>query len=375
MKLIYKILTLSIILSILGCGNSENEADISIQQSDDRIKISNEQFKQNNMALGSLEEKVFPIRVKVNGMIDVPPENKAVVNSIASGYIKTIPLLVGNIVKKGQKLATIESPEFVRMQQEYMEVKEQLNYLKSEYERQKTMFKEDIISTKVFLKAERDYKVANAQYSGLKKQLSMLNISPSSVEQGQITSVISLYAPISGSITAVSVSRGTYVSPTTAILEIIDNDHIHLELAVFEKDIMSVKKDQNIAFSIPEVSDQTYQAKVYLVGAAIAANRTIKVHGHPQDDSQHFLTGMFVNAEIITDTSTAIALSENAFVSLENATYVLVLDEEKGANLYFKQVKVHTGKTANGFTELIDSKALNKTDKVLISGAFSLIGD
>jgi cobalt-zinc-cadmium efflux system membrane fusion protein len=375
MKLIYKILTLSIILSILGCGNSENEADISIQQSDDRIKISNEQFKQNKMALGSLEEKVFPIRVKVNGMIDVPPENKAVVNSIASGYIKTIPLLVGNIVKKGQKLATIESPEFVRMQQEYMEVKEQLNYLKSEYERQKTMFKEDIISTKVFLKAERDYKVANAQYSGLKKQLSMLNISPSSVEQGQITSVISLYAPISGSITAVSVSRGTYVSPTTAILEIIDNDHIHLELAVFEKDIMSVKKDQNIAFSIPEVSDQTYQAKVYLVGAAIAANRTIKVHGHPQDDSQHFLTGMFVNAEIITDTSTAIALSENAFVSLENATYVLVLDEEKGANLYFKQVKVHTGKTANGFTELIDSKALNKTDKVLISGAFSLIGD
>jgi cobalt-zinc-cadmium efflux system membrane fusion protein len=375
MKLIYKILTLSIILSILGCGNSENEADISIQQSDDRIKISNEQFKQNKMALGSLEEKVFPIRVKVNGMIDVPPENKAVVNSIASGYIKTIPLLVGNIVKKGQKLATIESPEFVRMQQEYMEVKEQLNYLKSEYERQKTMFKEDIISTKVFLKAERDYKVANAQYSGLKKQLSMLNISPSSVEQGQITSVISLYAPISGSITAVSVSRGTYVSPTTAILEIIDNDHIHLELAVFEKDIMSVKKDQNIAFSIPEVSDQTYQAKVYLVGAAIAANRTIKVHGHPQDDSQHFLTGMFVNAEIITDTSTAIALSENAFVSLENATYVLVLDEEKGANLYFKQVKVQTGKTANGFTELIDSKALNKTDKVLISGAFSLIGD
>jgi cobalt-zinc-cadmium efflux system membrane fusion protein len=375
MKLIYKILTLSIILSVLGCGNSENEADISIQQSDDRIKISNEQFKQNNMALGSLEEKVFPIGVKVNGMIDVPPENKAVVNSIASGYIKTIPLLVGNIVKKGQKLATIESPEFVRMQQEYMEVKEQLNYLKSEYERQKTMFKEDIISTKVFLKAERDYKVANAQYSGLKKQLSMLNISPSSVEQGQITSVISLYAPISGSITAVSVSRGTYVSPTTAILEIIDNDHIHLELAVFEKDIMSVKKDQNIAFSIPEVSDQTYQAKVYLVGAAIAANRTIKVHGHPQDDSQHFLTGMFVNAEIITDTSTAIALSENAFVSLENATYVLVLDEEKGANLYFKQVKVHTGKTANGFTELIDSKALNKTDKVLISGAFSLIGD
>ncbi len=374
MKPIYKIVTLSIILTILGCGNSKNEADMSNQQSDDRIKVSKEQFKQNNMALGSLEEKAFPIRVKVNGMIDVPPENKAVVNSITGGYIKTIPLLVGDIVKKGQQLATIENPEFVRMQQEYMEVKEQLNYLKSEYERQNKMFKENIISQKVFLKAESQYKTANASYSGLQKQLSMLNINPRKVEEGQITSVVNIYAPISGSITKVNVSKGSYVSPTTLILEIIDNDHVHIELSVFEKDIMTIKKDQKIIFSIPEASDKTYEAKVYLVGTAIEANRTITVHGHPQDDSQHFLTGMFVNAEIITDNITAMALPENAFVSLENDAYILVLDEEKDANFYFKQVKVEAVKTANGFTELKDFKALKKTDKVLVNGAFSLIG-
>jgi cobalt-zinc-cadmium efflux system membrane fusion protein len=374
MKPIYKLVTLSIILTILGCGNSENEADVSIEHSDDRIKVSKEQFKQNNMALGSLKEKVFPIRVKVNGMIDVPPENKAVVNSITGGYIKTIPLLVGDIVKKGQQLVTIENPEFVRMQQEYMEVKEQLNYLKSEYERQNKMFKEDIISQKVYLKAESQYKTANASYKGLKKQLSMLNINPRKVEEGQITSIVNIYAPISGSITKVNVSIGSYVSPTTLIVEIIDNDHVHIELFVFEKNIMTIKKEQKIIFSIPEASDKTYEAKVYLVGTAIEANRTIKVHGHPQDDSQHFLTGMFVNAEIITDNTIAMALPENAFVSLENDAYILVLDEEKDANFYFKQVKVEAVKTANGFTELKDFKALKKTDKVLVKGAFSLIG-
>jgi cobalt-zinc-cadmium efflux system membrane fusion protein len=307
-------------------------------------------------------------------MIDVPPENKAVVNSITGGYIKTIPLLVGDIVKKGQQLVTIENPEFVRMQQEYMEVKEQLNYLKSEYERQNKMFKEDIISQKVYLKAESQYKTANASYKGLKKQLSMLNINPRKVEEGQITSIVNIYAPISGSITKVNVSIGSYVSPTTLIVEIIDNDHVHIELFVFEKDIMTIKKEQKIIFSIPEASDKTYEAKVYLVGTAIEANRTIKVHGHPQDDSQHFLTGMFVNAEIITDNTIAMALPENAFVSLENDAYILVLDEEKDANFYFKQVKVEAVKTANGFTELKDFKALKKTDKVLVKGAFSLIG-
>jgi cobalt-zinc-cadmium efflux system membrane fusion protein len=374
MKPIYKILTLSIILTILACENSENEAAISIEKSDDRIKVSKAQFEQNKMALGSLEEKTFPVSVKVNGIIDVPPENKAVVNSITGGYIKTIPLLVGDIVKKGQKVATIESPEFVRMQQEYMEVKEELNYLKSEYERQNRMFKENIISQKVYLKAESQYKTANASYRGLKKQLSMLNINPIKVEEGYITSIVNIYAPISGSVTKVNVSKGSYVSPTTSILEIIDNNHVHIELALFEKDIMTIKKDQKIIFSIPEASEKTYEAKVYLVGTAIEANRTIKVHGHPQDDSQYFLTGMFVNAKIITDDTIAMALPENAFVSLETDIYILVLDEEKDANFYFKQVKVQTVKTANGFTELKDSKALKKTDKVLVNGAFSLIG-
>jgi len=72
-----------------------------MQQSDDRIKVSKAQFKESNMALGNLEERKFPISIKVNGMIDVPPEKKAIINSITGVYTKTVPLLVGNIVKKG----------------------------------------------------------------------------------------------------------------------------------------------------------------------------------------------------------------------------------------------------------------------------------
>jgi cobalt-zinc-cadmium efflux system membrane fusion protein len=375
MKPIYKLVVLSIILFAIGCENSKNEAEANVQESDDRIKVSKDQFNENSMVLGSLEEKEFPTGIKVNGMIDVPPENKAIVNSITGGYIKTIPLLVGDVVKKGQKLATLENPEFVRMQQEYMEVKEQLNYLKSEYERQNTMFKEDIISQKVFLKAESEYKTARASYNGLKKQLAMLNINTTSVEAGQITSVVNLYAPISGSITKVYVSKGSYVSPTTPILEIIDNSHIHLELSVFEKDIMDIKTDQKIVFNIPEASAQSYEAKVHLVGTSIDDNRTIKVHGHPNDHEQSFLTGMFVKAEIITDTKTEMALPENAIVALEDGNYILVLDEENDTGFYFKPLKIESGSTVNGFTPLENFKALSKMDKVLVDGAFSLIGN
>jgi len=374
MKPIYNLITVSTILLFLGCGNSENKTENSIEQNDDRIEISKVQFNHNKMVLGSLEKKSFPTGIKVNGVIDVPPENRAVVNSITGGFVKTIPLLVGDIVKKGQKVATIENPEFVSMQQEYMEVKEQLNYLKSEFDRHNTMYNENIISKKVFLKSESQYKTATAKYNGLKKQLSMINISPTRVEQGHLTSIVNIYAPIAGSITKVNVSKGTYVSPSTSILEIIDNSHIHLELSVFEKDIMNIKKDQRIVFSIPESSDKTYEATIYLVGTSIQDNRTIVVHAHPEDDAQKFLTGMFVKAEIITESKSAMALPENTIVESDNEYYVLVLDEENDDSYFFNQVKVYKGKTYNGFSEIKDSTHIKVTDKLLVNGAFNLIG-
>ena len=74
-----------------------------------------------------------------------------------------------------------------------------------------------------------------------------------------------------------NVVKGLFVSPAEEILEIIDNDHIHLELNVFEKDIMKLEKGQTIWFKIPESSSETFEAKVYLIGANIEENRTIKI--------------------------------------------------------------------------------------------------
>ncbi len=377
---IHKIAILSLVLVLYGCGESTNQSEESqkeaTQNADDRIFVSRAQFERSEMSLGNMEEKSFPVTVKINGMIDVPPENKAVVNATMGGYIKTTPLLIGDKVTKGQPLVTIENPEFVSLQQEYMEVNEQLRYLKSEFERHNTMIAENITSQKSFLQAESAYKTANARYNGLRKQLQMLNISPSRVEAGNISSIVTIYAPISGSITKVNVSKGTYVSPATSILEIIDNDHIHIELSVFEKDIMKLKKDQLIHFKIPESSDQTYEATVHLIGTSIEDNRTIKVHGHLKDESEaNFLTGMFVDAEIVVESAFAKALPETAIVAQEETHFVLQLDEQTEEGYYFKKIAVDIGDTYEEYTALRSTEGIEATYQFLTSGAFNLIED
>lgn len=373
---IHNIFIVTAAFALVSCGNQKKDTT-EMQNgaaADTRIKITQAQFDQIGMQLGSLEEKEFPYVVKTTGMIDVPPENRVIVNATMGGYIKTAPFLIGDEVKRGRALLTIENPEFVSLQQEYLEVSERLGFLKSEYDRQKTMYNENITSQKNYLKAQSEFKTAQAKYNGLRQQLVMLNISPTKVEAGNITSTATIYAPISGSVTELNVTKGSYVDPATPIMEIIDNDHIHLELSVFEKDIMRIKKGQNINFKIPEASSDSFRAEVHLVGTSIGEGRTIKVHGHLKEKST-FLTGMFVEADIITDTVLAKALPSESIVNVGENDYVLVLDKEEEGDYYFEKIEVGIKNRYGGFTKIENADVFNETDRFLTKGAFNLLGE
>ena len=373
---LYKSLLFSLALVLFGsCGDTKKAATEN-KTSDPLIQVTQAQFKQGKMLLGSFEEKAFPKTIAANGTIDVPPENRAVVNASMGGYIKKTPLIIGHTVTKGQLLLTIENPAFIVLQQQYMEVNAQLAYLKAAYQRQTQMKAENISSQKSFLKAESEYQTAVARHISLDKQLRMLNISPKSVRQGNMSAIARIYAPIAGSITKVNVTKGSYVSPATEILEIIDNDHIHLELSVYEKDIMKVKEGQKIEFNIPEASSETYTATVHLIGTTIEQNRTVKVHGHPKVTSENnFLTGMFVEANIITESTIAKAIPNEAIIEIDDVAYVLILDKKDENNYFFKQIEVTVKESYKGYSTLESKNNFQPDTQFLTKGVFSLLGE
>ncbi|MDY2586393.1 efflux RND transporter periplasmic adaptor subunit [Winogradskyella aquimaris] len=367
MKNLY-ILIVSILF--LACGDKENNAEpvVDTTTESNMISATKAQFKSENMVLDSLKTLHFQSTIPVTGMIDVPPKNKSSITTFVGGYVSHTPLLVGEEVKKGQLLVSLKNPEYVEIQQNYLEIAEQLNYLKAEYDRQKSLYDEEITSEKNYLKAQSTYKSNLATYNGLRKKLQMMNISPSAVEQGQITSTINLYAPINGNVTKVNVSNGSYVSPNDVIMEIVDIDHIHLELSVFEKDIMHIKKGQNIEFKIPEASEKTFEAEVHLVGTTIdETTRRVKVHGHVDKDLANFIVGMFVEANIITDSKSGIGLPNEAIVSINNNSYVLVLEATTTESYQFKKLNVSVGQKDENYTEILNPEDL-KNKQILVKG-------
>ncbi len=361
---------------LISCGSTVDEPEQELIGQDSLIVISQTQFESSNMVLGAIKEIDFPTYIRSNGIIDVPPEGKATVSTYYAGYVKNIGLLPGDNVKKGQAVLTLENPDYLEMQQAYLEAKSKLAYLKADYERQKTLNSEKIASNKNFMKSESDYKVTLISYEALGKKLKMININPQTVSETNLTSVITLYAPIGGFITKVDARKGTLLTPSTEAFEIINTEHIHLELKVFEKDVQKIKVGQSIKFKIPANNESVYEAKVHLVGKKIAGeSRIMELHGHllDEEDSHTFLPGMYIEAQIEVESRISKVLPETAAINIGNNYFILVLASKEDGNYRFEKKEIKIGKTVNKLVEILDSESLSTKDQILVKGAFNLI--
>ncbi|WP_333809842.1 efflux RND transporter periplasmic adaptor subunit [Flavobacterium sp.] len=368
MKKILYILTLAFFT--VSCKKEAVEETV---KDDGLITVTAEQFKSSGMIIGTPTEEDFNITVKASGKIDVPPQYRAKITPFIGGYVKATKLLVGDKVLKGQALITLENTEYLDIQKDYVEVAEQINYLKSEFERQKTLYNEKITSQKNYLKAESDYRQAKGMYLGLREKLLLLNINPANVEKGKFTSVITLTSPISGDITVMNANVGMFMSPSDVILEVVDTNYLHLNLSIFERDILHVKEGQKINFTIPESSKDIFTSKVQVVGKSIEnKDRTIAVFGtlNPNDKIK-LLSGMFVEAEIIIDSKKGLGIPIDALISENNKNFVLLLQENK-SNYVFKKILVSIGEKSSQFVEILPNKTINENSKIVTKGVFDL---
>lgn len=376
-----KIYTIVIVaLTFLNCSKSKSKDDGSgVQKNEeivsktDVISITKQQYEIESLSMTSLVKHSFGIRINATGSIDVPPNGRAVISAQIGGYVKNSPLLIGDQVKKGQLLLTVENIEFLELQQQYLEAKEQLTFLKSNYERQKELFDEKISSEKSFLKAESDYKITLATYEGLKKKLELLRIDPVKVESGILTSVSKIFAPISGDITAIHITTGSYISSSDEIMEIVSTEHLHLELKIFERDALKIKIGQPVLFNLPESGSKQYKGSVHLIGKSIGDDRTVMVHAHidePHDEG--FIPGMFVQASILTNEYTGLGISEKAVIENNGLTYVVLMKSEESDSYLFEKIQVNTGELSGDVILLKNHENLDPKGKYLIGGAYLL---
>lgn len=363
--------------ALIACGGEKKagEETSMVEEDNSVVVVTQDQFKTMKMEISPLVEKDFDVVIKASGKIDVPPQNRAKVTSFVGGFVKSLYHMVGDKVSKGQPLLILESPEYLDIQQSYLEIFGQLSYLKSEYERQRTLFNEKIASQKKYMEAESDYKKAKATYESLRQKLRMLNISPEQVEQGKLSSSVTVYAPITGDITIINANMGMAVSPSDVIMEIVDTKFLHLELSVFEKNVFDLKNGQKVKFIIPQISSDEFEATVSLIGKSVEGNDRIVTVYATLDEStkQKLLTGMFVEAQIVASSKKVLSVPVDALTSEESNQFLLVLESEKDGNYTFRKTLVKTGDRNGEWIEVIPDNNIKADAQILVKGVYDVI--
>jgi cobalt-zinc-cadmium efflux system membrane fusion protein len=373
------LMAISIFLLSSCSGKTDLDANMDTTQDaamENVYTLSTKQFESSDMELGTMVLDTFHEIVNANGMFNVPPENRATVSSYFGGTVKNLKLLTGERVKKGQVLFYLENPEYVQLQQDFLEAKGQLTFLKSDYERQKNLVQDNVTSQKNYLKAESDYVVTNVKVEALSKKLALMNIDSKLLSLDNIRSAIAILSPINGYVTEVAVTQGTFLNPAQPAISIVDTDHMHLELNIFEKDLAKIDIGQSLQFRIQDDVSHEYQASVYLVNKTIdPEKRTVGVHCHLKDVKQtnKFTPGMYVEADIYTTTLSRMALPLDALVEIDGNHYVLVLQSRSDTGYVFTKKMVRTGLSNTHQIEILNSQDFEEDAQFLVKGSFNLI--
>jgi cobalt-zinc-cadmium efflux system membrane fusion protein len=291
--------------------------------------------------------------------------------------VSRLDLLPGQKIRKGQWLMSLENPAFLELQQSYLEAKEQLTYLKADFDRQQILAQENIASQKQSLKAESEYRVTLARFKSYAAQLKLLNINLTRVDSGDMVSSISLYSPISGFVNKVHAVRGQFVAASEVAVELISTDHIHVELEVFEKDILKVKKGQHIFFQVPDMGGVQHEAEVFLVGHEVAEDRrVVNIHGHLLEEEEthaQFVPGMFVEGRIALEEKNQLSLPEEAIIPVEGKTYVLVQQVSEAGEYHFLPQEVQLGLQQQGWIEILNASEFAPASQIVLRGGFQLL--
>ncbi len=341
---------------------------------EDEVALTKEQIQKVGLKLGSFESKNLQSTLKVSGKLELPPQNKASVSSIVAGKIINIHVKPGQYVKKGTALATLQNPDFIDWQQEYLEVQGELIYLEKEYSRQKDLVNKEIAPQKQLEKVASERAIAHAKMQGLKSRMEVVGIDIPSQEAAELVTTTVVRSPINGFVRTIKMNTGTYSEPNQELFEIVDNHHLHIDFMVFEKDLPHIKTGQIIQFSLQSKPKEVMTAKIFAIGKALdEEKRTVSIHAEITDDKEHLLPGMYVEGRIILEDQKVPALPEEA-VAIDNGLYyIFVKEEEHEDEIHFKKIPVLKTNSDFGYIQVDPLEKLEDNAEIVVNGAYFLM--
>ena len=247
-----------------------------------------------------------PNQVSFNGRIVLPPQRQATIALTMGGVVKNTSLLPGQYVSKNAVIATLENPEFITLQQTYLDSHAQTEYLQAEFERQKNLSAEQAASQKKLQQSKADYLSMKSRVEAAAAQLKLLEVEPEVLLKEGIQPFLQIKAPINGYVADVKMNVGKYMNVGDALCEIVDKSRTLLRLTTYEKDLADMKVGNPVQFRVNGMGKTVFKATLISIGQKVDEDtRSVEVYARVDTVDNQFRPGMYVTARIMKEQASA----------------------------------------------------------------------
>ncbi|WP_343698037.1 efflux RND transporter periplasmic adaptor subunit [Flavobacterium sp.] len=402
------------VFSLVSCGQKSNESETGAkteqaegakeeghgeEEAATIAVLTQDQIKSVGITLGTIESKNLTAAIKANGALRVPNNNKANATSLYGGVIKTLKVQLGDHVRKGQVIATIENPQFIQQQEEYITINSRITNAEQELQRQRDLQAGNAGALKNLQNATAEVNALRARKASLQKQIQLMGINPASVSASNLRAALTVTSPVTGTVSAEFAKIGSYVDVSSPVVEIVDNQLIHLDLQVFEKDLPMVKVGQNVNFTLTNNPTASYTAKVFNIGSSFEnESKTVAVHCTVTGNKTGLIDGMNITAMVSVGTALTAAVPNDAIAEADGKFYIFVKTDKKpeeheeaeggegaeagekhspeeekkiaATSMNFEKVEVNKGVSELGYTAVTPVKDIPSGTQIVTKGTF-----
>jgi cobalt-zinc-cadmium efflux system membrane fusion protein len=393
-KIIHALL-IPLLLIVVVYGGCKKAADAPSNPSGQQTTVATSDSAQSH-AIETETVTPQPIAgtILATGKILVSEDRIAVIGPVHEGRLVRLYAGQGSNVKKGQKLADLESADIEEAEADYLKAladyenarrtsAAEVKLAQATYDRTKMLFEKTITAGKNLEAAEHDLEVAKASeassvastrvaLTAARRRLLILGLKNSDVDalanKPDLAAVFTLTSPIEGIVVERNATIGATVGTDANLFKIIDLSRVWIDANVFEKDLERVKLGQEVKVAVPAFPGSSFAGKVILVSSVVdPETRSVKVRTEVSNRDGRLKPDMFANVEIVTDVhSTAISIPQSALLNDGGKTVVFV-----AAGSGYEKRAVTAGIKSSDRVEILDG--LNSGEKVVVKGNYLLL--
>lgn len=317
-----------ICLVLASCSSKHEEQQIPAEKADPNIvKVSDVLAEQ--IQLHTVGHSDIRTTMRVPGSIQLDEQRMARIGASVTGRIKDIEVTLGENVKSGQVLATLNSTELAQNQLSYIKAAQQISLQTKAVERARLLLEADVIGTAELQRREAELSAAQADLNAAHDQLLILGMSEAAIQKlagsGQIRSFSNVVSRISGTVISRKVNLGQVVQPAEELFTIADLSKIWVVAEIPEQQIDLIEVGEDVLVEIPALDNRQYKSTlIYEADIVNPQTRTVTIRSNIDNANREIKPDMLVSMLIKSKPVSQLAIPLQSVVRENDMTYVYV---------------------------------------------------